>query len=454
MPVKADGSENGGIANMQDSRQNQQSDFMIEKIKERPINKKKLLRRTVITAAMAVIFGLIACLTFLILEPVFSNWLSPEEKPQTVVFPEESEEMDPEDMLVEEEPPSLQEAVESVILDEEQIQKILDNIQLDEKHYIQLYSALSAYTAELSRSMVTVTGVTSDVDWLNDTYESEVQTYGVVVESNGREYLILTDRDTIKQAESIGVTFFDGTRAEALIKQEDKQTGIAIISVELSDLPEETKEQVQKATLGSSNLRNLIGTPVVALGAPMGMVGSAGYGMIAASGSIMSRVDANYKLLTTDIYGSPDSEGVLFNMQGQIVGIITSDRVDSDMKNAVTAIGISELRKLIENMSNGKEPVYMGISGMDVTAEANQEMGVPYGAYVGEVEMNSPAMLAGIQRGDVIVEIGDSSIENFNNYAATLLRLEAGQTVKVTVQRLSQNSYREMEMEITLGTAD
>ena len=96
----------------------------------------------------------------------------------------------------------------------------------------------------------------------------------------------------------------------------------------------------------------------------------------------------------------------------------------------------------------------MGISGMDVTTEANQEMGVPYGAYVREVEMNSPAMLAGIQRGDVIVEIGDSSIENFNNYTATLLRLEAGQTVKVTVQRLSQNSYREMEMEITLGTED
>ncbi len=439
---------------MQDSKQNQQSDFMIEKIKERPINKKKLLRRTVTTAAMAVIFGLIACLTFLILEPVFSNWLSPEEKPQTVVFPEESEEMNPEDMLVEEEPPSLQEAVESVILDREQIQKILENIKLDEKHYIQLYNAMAVYTASLSHSMVTVTGVTSDVDWLNDTYESEVQTYGVVVESNGREYLILTDRDTIKQAENILVTFSDGTQAEAVIKQADRQTGLAIISVEIADVLEETRGKVEKATLGSSNMRNPVGIPVVALGCPMGVVGSAGYGMITASGSVLNKVDANYKLLTTDIYGSPESEGVLFNMQGQIVGIITSDRISPDMKNAVTAIGISELRKLIENMSNGKEPAYMGISGMDVTPEANQEMGVPFGAYVREVDMNSPAMLGGIQRGDVIVEIDDSSIENFNNYAATLLRLEAGATITVTVQRLSQNSYREMEMEITLGTVD
>ena len=74
---------------MPESSQNNQSDFMIEKIKERPVNKKKLLRRTVITAAMAVIFGLIACFTFLILEPVISNFLYPEEEPQIVVFPED-----------------------------------------------------------------------------------------------------------------------------------------------------------------------------------------------------------------------------------------------------------------------------------------------------------------------------------------------------------------------------
>ena len=56
--------------------------FIKEKVKERPINRRKLLRRTVITASMAVIFGLIACFTFLVLEPVFTNWLYPEEEPE------------------------------------------------------------------------------------------------------------------------------------------------------------------------------------------------------------------------------------------------------------------------------------------------------------------------------------------------------------------------------------
>lgn len=439
---------------MPDAEQNKQSDFMIEKIKDRPINKKKLLRRTVTTAAMAVIFGLIACLTFLILEPVFSNWLYPEEEPQVVVFPEESDEMAPEDMLVQEEEPSLQEAVESVILEEEQIQKILDNIQLDKSHYIQLYNSMAAYTQELSYSMVTVTGVASDVDWLNDTYESQGQTYGVIVASNGKEYLILTDRNTVRQAENITVTFCDDVQANAVLKQWDEQTGLAVVSVLLADMPESTRKEVKVATLGSSNLKNPVGMPVVAMGCPMGTVDSVGYGMIAADSAMLSKVDANYRLFTTDIYGSSSGTGVLFNMQGQIIGIITTNKISSDIKNAVTAIGISDLRKLIENMSNGKLPSYMGITGVDVTVEANREQGVPFGAYVKEVDMDSPAMHAGIQKGDVIIEIDGNSVENFANYTAALLRLDDGQTINVVIQRPVQDSYREMEMQLTLGTLE
>ena len=94
------------MADSQENKQKEQNDvsekkFMIEKIKERPVNKKKLLRRTLITASMAVIFGLVACFTFLVLEPVISNWLYPEEEPQVVVFPEDQDEMSPEQMLTE-----------------------------------------------------------------------------------------------------------------------------------------------------------------------------------------------------------------------------------------------------------------------------------------------------------------------------------------------------------------
>lgn len=76
-------------------------EFLQEKIKERPINKKKLFRRMVITASLAVLFGLLACLSFLLLEPILNNWLYPEEQPGIVTFPQEQDEMRPEDMLTE-----------------------------------------------------------------------------------------------------------------------------------------------------------------------------------------------------------------------------------------------------------------------------------------------------------------------------------------------------------------
>ena len=439
---------------MAEPEKNPQSDFMMEKIKERPVNKKKLLRRTVTTVAMAVIFGMIACVTFLTLEPVISNLLYPEEKPDAVIFPEEQEEISPEDMLVEDAPtPSIQEAVESVILEDEQIQKILDEIVLDKNNYAQLYNALYEYSTILSEYMVEVTAVSSNEDWLSDTYEKEGKTYGVVIANNGREYLILTDRNTVKQAGIIRVTFHDGVQVKAERKQSDVQTNLTVLSVSMDDIPDEKKDDIKMATLGSSNFRQAAGTPVVAMGSPLGISGSMGYGMIASSGITLSKVDANYKIFATDITGSASGIGVLFNLQGQIVGIITTDRYSPDSKNMISAIGISELRKLIENMSNGKDAVYVGISGIDVTTEAHEEMEVPFGAYVRETAMESPAMLAGVQKGDVIVEINGEAVTKFSDYTAILLRSMPGDTLKVKFMRSAQGEYREMETEITVNAA-
>lgn len=71
--------------------------------------------------------------------------------------------------------PSIQEAVESVILEDEQIQKILDEIVLDKNNYAQLYNALYEYSTILSEYMVEVTAVSSNEDWLSDTYEKKVK---------------------------------------------------------------------------------------------------------------------------------------------------------------------------------------------------------------------------------------------------------------------------------------
>ncbi len=436
---------------------NQQNEFMIEKIKERPVNKKKLLRRTIITAAMAVIFGLIACFTFLVLEPVISNLLYPEEKAQIVVFPEDQEEMSPEEMLadnmqLENQANQTSETENNVEINKEEIEKIVSDITLDTENYRQLYDAMESYVETLSKSMVTVTGVTSNIDWFNNVEQSEHQSSGVIIAENGKELLILVDYKPLRNAESMSLTIYNNVQIEAQLKDVDVTTNLAVIAADLNELKKEMSiEKLPIATLGSSNLKSIVGLPVIALGSPMGSMGSVGYGIVTAQGRQQKEADTYYRIMQTDIVGSTNSGGVLFNLSGQVIGIITNNKLNSDMANMITAYGISDLKKRVENMSNGKKTAYLGISGVDVTRKVNEELQVPYGAYITEIDMDSPSMLAGIQQGDVLVAIDDRTIDTYAQYIAILMQLEVGETVEVTVMRQSQDKYKEMSFDIVLG---
>lgn len=449
--------------------QKEQNEFLIEKIKERPINRTKLMRRTLITAGLAVLFGMIACFTILVLEPIISNWLYPEEEPGVVLFPEDPVEMSPEEMLSDtmqelqesKKPQSEQENTElkeqenpAVAVTEDELQqtfeKLLDETKLDLTSYRELYTAMGQFVAERKRCMVAITGTTSNVDWMNDVMESSDQSAGVVIANNGVELLVLADYRSVKKAERLQVTFSEGTRQDAYIKAYDKTTELAVVAVTLDSLSQECVESVELVTLGSSNLRKMAGTPVVALGSPMGFNGTLAYGMVAGE-YYVSETDARYKMLLTDMYGSTAAEGFLFNLQGQLVGVLTDNNKNSDVRNLLTGYGISELRKLIEKLSNGTAIPYLGLKGTDVSAEINEELGVPFGAYVNEVAMNSPAMKAGIQQGDVIVTMGGATITGYTDYINALMNSAAGNTMDIAFMRQSQGEYKRMTLSITLG---
>lgn len=441
----------------QDGPKQGESGFLTEKVKMRPVNKKKLVRRIVLTAAMAVIFGLVACVTFLLLEPVISNWLYPEKKPQFVAFPEDQEEMSPEDMLAENLPEessgSEDDSEETYVeLGEAQIRSILSRVELDIKNYQEINAALTSYVDSMSNCMVTVTAFTSSRDWLNDVQESRNQCSGLILEDNGMELLILTDYSTVRTAERLIVTFYDDEQVEAQVKAHDTVTDLAVVAVNLDDLsylPEEERPPI--ASLGSSNIKNLPGTSVVAVGSPMGVSGSVGFGMITSPDIPYSLTDRNYKLMLTDIVGSADASGVLFNLQGQVIGVITDSKTGVGMDNMIRAYGVTELKKIIENMSNEVKTPYLGISGGDVPGEAHQLQGVPLGAYVREIAFDSPTLRAGIQRGDIVVGMGGRRISTFSGYTGILMEKEAGETVEVTVMRMVRDEYKEMSFNIVLG---
>ena len=436
---------------MEERKNQDHSDFMKETIKQRPLNRRKLVRRTLLTAAMAVIFGMVACFTFLLLEPVISNKLYPEEEPEIIEFVEESmeDEILPEDMIVDDS--QMQpEPTQPPALEDEQIAQVLSEMKLGVEDYLSLFAGIREVAREVRKSIVTVVGVTPDVGWLDNEYENEGAVSGIVVADNGIELLILADVSSIEDAQSLEVAFQDGEIYQATLMKKDNNTGLAVISIAKTKIKSTTLEMAVAANLGTSG-SSLVGIPVIALGRPMGTEGSLCYGNITSTGNVIRLPDSNYKLMTTDIYGSSSASGVLINLRGQVVGIIDMSKNSPDLSNLISAVGISDLKKLVESLSNDKDIAYFGVYGVDVTESANEELGVPLGAYITEIDMDSPAMNAGIQSGDVILKWNDMEIESYQDLVSTLLLEEPEKTVSITLMRQGPEGYTEMETTAVLG---
>ncbi|MCR4866068.1 MAG: S1C family serine protease [Lachnospiraceae bacterium] len=426
---------------MEEINNQEEYELIRERIKTRPINRKKLIRRTVITAAMAVIFGVLACITFLVLEPVFSNMLTPEEDPvaNEVKIPIDEEEILPEDMILEDKEET---RTQIIYQEKERTTTVLED-------YNSLYDEIYNLSKNCQKSVVKVAGVSQDVDWFNVAYESKEVTTGLIIANNGIELLILTDGSVIKNSENIDVTFFNELVTGAVVKETDKNTGLAIIAVPVDQLTATLLDPDIIAKLGNSKTNRLLAAPVIAVGRPVSNVTSIEQGMITSKSNIINLIDNNYEMFTTDMRGYDASNGVIFNMSGEVLGIIWQKNAALD-KNTLNAIGISDLKRTIERMSNGKKRAYLGIRGTDVTLDAIN-LGVPVGAYVLEIDMESAAMKAGIQSGDVITKIDGFEITSYTVFTEAIGLHDPGDEVTVTVKRLSGEEYKEMDITVVLG---
>ncbi|WP_408069835.1 S1C family serine protease [Butyrivibrio sp. JL13D10] len=434
------------------------ADFMREKIKQRPINKKKLLRRTLITVTMAVVFGAVACLTFVFLSPVINNKLYPEESPAPIALTEETvkEEMQPEDMYADDNAIAAEAASAAIDMASSEISRMqqeMNSYHFDSSNYIEMYASLKTVATNTAKSIVTVTSRSSDTNWINSPYESEGQTSGVIVADNGAEYMILTQTSAIDDAESIQVTFFDGSTTAANLKMSDKVTGLSILAVKNRNVDDTTREKIKAAPLGSSSAGVVTGTPVIAIGSPTGIQGSICYGFVTSDNSALDLPDSKYMLLTTDISGSSNASGAIINLAGSVVGFIDMHYNNANMPGTLRAVGITELRALIEDLSNEKSRAFLGIHGQTVPQELLESEEIPEGVYVTMTDIDSPAMLAGVQSGDIITAINDEKIDKIESFISKLRGIKPGEEVHVSLMRQAAEGYVDLTIDIAAGAA-
>lgn len=427
------------------------TDFLTEQIKQRPINRKKLMRRTLLTSLMAVLFGTIACVSFLVLEPLINSALYPgKEEPAPITFPEETgtEEISPQQLLAEDrEKGSEQEELEL------RIQRLVTEKSTDAAAYANMHRSLKKIAEEAGKAMVTVTRITQDYNWFNDQFDHTGRTAGVVVAKTDMEYLVLVRDSGLSSAKRLQISFSDGSVAEARIKQYDRISGYGILEMSISALSSEVRKNLQVASLGISSGSDPAGRPVIAIGSPTGEFGSVEIGMITGGNSSIDLTDAVYKRITTDIYTSSEASGVLIDLNGQVIGLTDLRFNDPGSANLLSAIGISEIKGLIELLSNGKQQPYLGIHGVDVTDQARDELHVPKGTYIRYANVDSPAMKAGLQSGDVITSFNGADIGRYRDLITSIRKCTVGETVPVKYMRSLNGIYTEQKTQITLEGA-
>ena len=483
------------------------SDFLQEEIKNRPVNRKRLVRRLMLVAFLAAVFGAVACVIFLLLEPVISRIVSPETAVTGVTYPEEQpyEELTPEEMVENEQE---QEADKEQELIREEIQRYLSEGGLDGVTYEQIAGGLREVASGCSPWLADVSGITEDTDWFNAPYENTGTSSGIVIARGDEDILVLVCAEGIDAAQRVQVKFYGELIGAGEMQGYDPATGMAVIRVPVSGLhkggdetadntaeetaddaaeetaeetadsaaddaaeetadsaaeetgdsdaevPEQTAvtpeqlERIQTAQLGSSTSMMLTGKSVVAVGRPTGDEGSVGYGFVSSVSQGISVADAQYRQITTDIYGSTRASGVLVNLRGEVVGIIDPAHSREDMRDVLCGIGITELKVLIEHLSAGKEKPYLGIYFTDVPYLVRKEQGIPEGVYISGVAEDSPAMNAGIQKGDLLVRLGSQDIPNSVSLSRNILEAEQGIPVQVVVKRWSGTEYAEIAFSV------
>ena len=417
-----------------EDKQLQKNEFVREKIKDKPKNYKRLWIKLLTAAGCGIVFALTAVLVMLFMLPTLRGKMQ-ENMPQTQL--RDSQTGDTQDT------PAETQSEE----DTQDTQTQNKEFTIDD--YQKIQTQLYAIGNLANKSIVTITSVVSDTDWFNNSYEREGQGSGTIIGDEDGKLLILTERRIIKDASKISVTFIDDTVAPAELIKYDGNTGLAVLEVEKTKMESSTLSVIGVMSMGNSNSVHK-GSIVIALGSPLGTNYSILTGSITSTSNEISTEDCNYSVYTTDIVANKNGSGILINTDGEMIGVVMQN-YSAASTGALTAVDANELKEIIALLSDSKDVPYLGVHISTVTEKIANTYGIPKGVYIKEVEMDSPAMNAGLQSGDVILKIDDQDITTADSYTEAVLGLTLKETYSVVFMREGSNGYKELTCDIEAG---
>ena len=294
---------------------------------------------------------------------------------------------------------------------------------------------------------------------------------GIIVGKNDDDLLIATNYHVVEGADTLSVAFVDGNAVEATVKGFDEEKDLAVVSVALDDIDDDTMDAISVAKVGcSGDLK--VGEQVVAIGNALGYGQSVTTGIVSAKNRRMdssnntvtddsSDTGDGVNLIQTDAAINPgNSGGALLNMQGELIGINCAIIASSSVEGTGYAIPISKAQPILEDLMNRKtrdkvsdesQVGYLGIKFADLSREAIQMYNMPSGAFVMYVAPGEAADNAGIQKSDIITRLDGQKVSSKADINDKLQYYSAGEQIEIEVARLNNGEYEESTVTVTLS---
>ena len=332
---------------------------------------------------------------------------------------------------------------------------------------------VSAVVENCMSSIVAITGKSvEDIEtyyYGTQEYEAESAASGIIIAQNDDELLIATNSHVVADTSDLNVCFSaeaddtDDLVAPAKIKGMDKDNELAVIAVQLSDIPEAVRSQLRIAKIGDSDALK-VGQAAIAIGNALGYGQSVTSGIISALNREITIDNFSKPVIMTDAaINFGNSGGALLNANGEVIGINVAKEAGQSSESMGYSIPINTavpiLKELVNRETRDKlsnsERGYIGATVVDVSDDAKDLYDMPQGAFVYEVSEGSAAEQAGIHKGDIITKFEGISVTDKEDLIDQMSYYKVGETVTLEVQSATNGSYEAREVEVTLqqGTA-
>ena len=316
-------------------------------------------------------------------------------------------------------------------------------------------NVMPSIVAITSKTLISTGNYGPWFEWNNQSQYTEGAGSGIIISKSDDKLYILTNNHVVEGSSELIVQFINEKSVDATIVGTSERKDLAVISIPLSDLDDDTIDSIKIATIGSSDELK-VGNGIIAIGNALGYGQSVTTGVVSALNREVTIDDYTYKMIQIDAaINGGNSGGALLNSKGEVVGINSAKYSSSGTYSSASiegmgfAIPISDVEDLIVDLMNGEEDsngVTIGIEGYMTNTGINYNF--PLGFYISSILPDGNAANSDLEIGQIITKIDGEEIESFSDLSNALYEKSIGDSATLTVKYIDGNHYSEKEVVI------